>query len=198
VLAVASEVVAEVLLFHHAQGLTPGVKAFADELRAAGHTVHTPDLYDGKTFDTVDDGVVHARELGFGTLLDNGVAAADDLPAELVYAGFSLGGMPAQKLAQTRPGARGALMFHAALPLSEFGGSWPAGAPLQIHFMQDDPWAEEDLPAAREIADTVDGAELFLYPGDRHLFADNSVADYDPGAAALLKQRALDLLARVG
>jgi len=186
--------VAEVLLFHHAQGLTPGVIAFAGELRAAGHTVHTPDLYEGKTFETVDEGVAHAREVGFGTLLDNGVAAADDLPAELVYAGFSLGGMPAQKLAQTRPGARGALLFHVALPLAEFGGSWPEGTPLQIHFMEDDPWAEEDLPAAREIVRTVDGAELFLYPGDRHLFADSSVADYDEGAATLLKQRALALL----
>jgi dienelactone hydrolase len=190
---------AEVLLFHHAQGLTPGVVAFADELRAAGHVVHTPDLYDGKTFGTVDEGVEHARQIGFGTLLDNGVAAADDLPAELVYAGFSLGGMPAQKLAQSRPGARGALLFHAALPLAEFGGaSWPQGAPLQIHFMEDDPWAEEDLPAAREIVDTVEGAELFLYPGDRHLFADSSVADYDADSAALLKERALDLLARAG
>ena len=185
---------AEVLLFHHAQGRTPGVVAFADDLRAAGHTVHTPDLYDGKTFDTVEEGVAHAREVGFDTLLDNGVAAADDLPAELVYAGFSLGGMPAQKLAQTRPGARGALLFHVALPLAEFGGSWPEGTPLQIHFMEDDPWAEEDLPAAREIVRTVDGAELFLYPGDRHLFADSSVADYDEGAATLLKQRALALL----
>jgi dienelactone hydrolase len=186
--------VAEVLLFHHAQGQTPGVVAFADELRAAGHTVHAPDLYDGKTFDTVEEGVAHARELGFETLLDNGVAAAADLPAELVYAGFSLGGMPAQKLAQTRPGARGALLFHVALPLFEFGGSWPEGVPLQIHFMEDDPWAEEDLPAAREIVRTVGGAELFLYPGDRHLFADSSVSDYDPDAAALLKQRALALL----
>jgi dienelactone hydrolase len=189
---------AEVLLFHHAQGLTPGVNAFADELRAAGHTVHTPDLYEGKTFDTVDEGVAHAQGVGFDTLLDNGVAAAEGLPAELVYAGFSLGGMPAQKLAQTRSGARGALLFHTAIPLSEFGGSWPEGAPLQFHFMEDDPWAEEDLPAAREIVGMIDGAELFIYPGDRHLFADNSVADYDPGAAALLKQRALDLLARVG
>jgi len=186
--------VAEVLLFHHAQGRTPGVVAFADELRAAGHTVHTPDLYDGKTFDTVEEGVAHAREVGFDTLLDNGVAAADDLPAELVYAGFSLGGMPAQKLAQTRPGARGALLFHVALPLAVFGGSWPEGLPLQIHFMEDDPWAEEDLPVAREIARTVDGVELFLYPGDRHLFADSSVADYDEGAATLLKQRTLGLL----
>jgi|SRR3954447_4359706 len=189
--------VAEVLLFHHAQGLTPGVVAFADELRAAGHTVHTPDLYDGKTFDTVDEGVAHAKEVGFGTLLERGVAAADGLPDELVYAGFSLGGMPAQQLAQTRPGTRGALLFHAALPLSEFGGSWPEGVPLQIHFMEDDPWAEEDLPAAREIVATVEGAELFLYPGDRHLFADSSVSDYEPDAAAALSERSLSLLTGV-
>lgn len=185
---------AEVLLFHHAQGLTPGVLAFADELRAAGHVIHTPDLYDGETFGSVDEGVAHAQEIGFGTVLERGRAAADDLPAELVYAGFSLGGMPAQMLAQTRPGTRGALLFHAAIPLLEFGGSWPEGAPLQIHFMEDDPWAEEDLPAAREIAETVEGAELFLYPGNRHLFADNSVPEYDEGAATLLRQRVLSFL----
>ena len=168
--------------------------SFADELRAAGHVVHTPDLYDGKTFGTVDEGVGHAREVGFDTILERGRAAAEDLPAELVYAGFSLGGMPAQMLAQTRPGTRGALLFHAAVPLSEFGGSWPQGAPLQTHFMEDDPWAEEDLPAARDIAETIGGAELFLYPGNRHLFADNSVSDYDEGAATLLEQRVLSFL----
>jgi dienelactone hydrolase len=189
-----SDRMAEVLLFHHAQGLTPGVAAFADDLRAAGHVVHTPDLYEGKTFGTVDEGVAHAQEIGFGTVLERGGAAAEDLPAELVYAGFSLGAMPAQMLAQTRPGTRGALLFHAAIPLSEFGGSWPEGAPLQMHFMQDDPWAEEDLPAAREIAERIEGAELFLYPGDRHLFADNSVSDYDEAAATLLKERALSFL----
>ena len=188
---------AEVLLFHHAQGLTPGVLAFADELRAAGHTVHTPDLYDGKTFDTVEEGVANAREIGFQNVVERGRAAADDLPAELVYAGFSLGGMPAQLLAQTRQGARGALLFHAAIPPSEFGGPWPEGVPLEIHFMEDDPWAEEDIPAAREIVETVDDAELFLYPGDKHLFADNSVADYDEEAATLLKQRVADFLQRV-
>lgn len=187
---------AEVLLFHHAQGLTPGVRAFADELRQAGHTVHTPDLYDGATFETVDEGVAHARELGLGNLVDRGVAAADGLPDELVYAGFSLGGMPAQKLAQTRAGSQGALLYHAALPPTEFGSGWPEGVPLQIHFMEDDPWAEEDLPAAREIAATTDGAELFLYPGDRHLFADSSLPDYDAEAAGLLKQRTLTFLAR--
>ena len=187
----------EILLFHHAQGQTRGFLAFADELRAAGHVVHAPDLYDGKTFTDLNEGVGYAREVGFGTIGERGRLAADGLPNELVYAGFSLGGMPAQMLAQTRPGTRGTLLFHAAIPVSEFGGSWPHGAPLQIHFMEDDPWAEEDVPAAREIADTIEGAELFLYPGDRHLFADNSVSDYDEEAAALLKQRALSFLAGV-
>jgi dienelactone hydrolase len=188
---------AEVLLFHHAQGQTPGFLAFADELRAAGHTVHTPDLYDGKTFDDIDDGVGYARETGFGEILERGRRSADGLPNELVYAGFSLGGMPAQLLAQTRPGAKGALLFHAALPPSEFGGPWPDGVPLQIHFMENDPWAEEDLPAAREIAESVEGAELFLYPGDKHLFADSSLADYDEQAAALLEERVAAFLAAI-
>jgi dienelactone hydrolase len=185
---------AEVLLFHHAHGLTPGVREFADELREAGHTVHTPDLYDGATFETTEEGVAHAQQIGFGNVAERGRAAADGLPAELVYAGFSLGGMPAQLLAQTRAGAQGALLFHAAIPPSEFGGPWPDGVPLQIHFMENDPWAEEDLPAAREIAVRVAGAELFLYPGDRHLFADSSLPDYDEHCAMLLKERVLTFL----
>ena len=185
---------AELLLFHHAHGQTEGFLAFADELRAAGHVVHTPDLYDGKTFADLDDGVGYAKQVGFDTIGERGRLAADGLPNELVYAGFSLGAMPAQMLAQTRPGAKGALLFSAAFPASEFGGPWPPGVPLQIHMMEDDEWAVEDLPAARELVETTDGAELFLYPGDRHLFADNSLPDYDERAATLLKQRVLRLL----
>ena len=184
----------EMLLFHHAQGQTEGFRAFAEELRAAGHTVHTPDLYDGKTFATLDDGVGYAKQVGFDAILERGENAAANLPSELVYAGFSLGVMPAQKLAQTRPGAKGALFFSAAFPTSEFGGSWPQGVPLQIHMMEEDEWALEDLPAARELVEAVDGAELFLYPGDRHLFADSSLPDYDEGAAALLTERVLAFL----
>jgi dienelactone hydrolase len=189
--------VAEILLYHHAQGQTPGFLAFANELRAAGHTVHTPDLYDGKTFASLEDGMSNAREVGFGTIMERGEEAAVDLPAELVYAGFSLGVMIAQKLAQTRPGAKGALLFSAALPASEFGGAWPQGVPLQIHMMEADEWAMEDLPAARELVETVDGAELFLYPGDRHLFTDSSLADYDEQAAAQVKERVLAFLKSV-
>lgn len=187
----------EILLFHHAQGQTPGFLAFADELRAAGHVVHAPDLFDGKTFDDLDEGVRHAGEVGFGTILERGRRAADGLPSELVYAGFSLGVMPAQSLAQTRPGAKGALFFSAALPASEFGDAWPETLPLQIHMMEDDPWAEEDLPAARELVESA-GAELFLYPGRGHLFADSSLSDYDQEAATLLEERVLAFLGRVG
>jgi dienelactone hydrolase len=186
--------VAEVLLFHHAQGLTPGVLSFADRLRADGHVVHAPDLYDGKTFADLEEGVAYAKEVGFGTILERGLRAADGLPDELVYAGFSLGVMPAQMLAQTRPGAQGALLFSAALPPSEFDGPWPESVPLQIHMMEDDEWVDEDIVAARELAETVESAELFVYPGDRHLFADDSLPDYDEAATELLVQRVLSFL----
>jgi dienelactone hydrolase len=190
---------AEVVLFHHAQGQTTGFLAFAEALRAAGHTVHAPDLYEGRTFPTLDAGVAYAKQVGFDTLGERGRLAADSLPNEVVYAGFSLGAMPAQMLAQTRPGARGALLFHAAFPTSEFGGPWPQGVPLQIHMMEADEWVQEgDLDAARELNRTIDVAELFLYPGDRHLFADNSLPDYDERAAALLMQRVLAFLKNVG
>lgn len=187
----------EVVLYHHAQGLTEGVKAFADELRAAGHDVHTPDLYDGNTYTSLDDGIAYAKEVGFGTILERGRLAAEGLPSDVVYSGFSLGVMPAQMLAQTRPGAQGALLFSAALPTSEFGNGWPEGVPAQIHMMKDDEWAEEDLPAARELTEAVDGAELFLYEGDAHLFADSSLPDYDEAAATLLTERVLAFLQRV-
>ena len=185
---------AEILLFHHAQGQTAGFLVIAEALRAAGHTVHTPDLYDGNTFATLDEGVGYAKQVGFETLAERGTRAADGLPAELVYSGFSLGVLPAQMLAQTRPGARGALLFSAAFPAAEFGGRWPSGVPLQIHMMEGDEWALEDLPAARALVESVDNAELFLYPGDKHLFADSSLPDYDEAAAKLLAERVLTFL----
>jgi dienelactone hydrolase len=85
---------AEMLLFHHAHGLTPGVIAFAERLRRAGHTVHAPDLYEGRDFDSLDEGIAHAREVGFGSIIERGRLAAEGLTSELVYAGFSLGVMP--------------------------------------------------------------------------------------------------------
>jgi dienelactone hydrolase len=190
---------AEVLLFHHAHGLTDGCLAFAEQLRGAGHVVHAPDLYDGNTFAELDDGIGYAGQVGFGTILKRGRLAAEDLPNEIAYAGFSLGAMPAQMLAQTRPGAKGAVLLHAAVPISEFGGTWPQGLPLQIHMMEADELAvrDGDLDVARELAETIETAELFLYPGDRHLFADSSLPDYDESAARLVGQRVLGFLAAV-
>ncbi len=186
---------AEVLLFHHAQGRTPGVLAFADELRRAGHVVHVPDLFDGRTFGSIDNGMAYVQQVGFGEIIERGTRAADELPRELVYAGFSLGVLPAQKLAQTRPGAQGALLFYACVA-AEFG-SWPDGVPVQIHGMDADPIfaGEGDLDAARTLVESVKQAELFLYPGDQHYFADASLPSYDPDAAALLTGRVLSFLA---
>jgi dienelactone hydrolase len=187
---------AEVLLFHHAQGQTSGFKAFADLLRDAGHTVHTPDLYDGRTFDSLEEGVGHAQKLGFGELLDRGTATADELPPGLVYAGISLGVMPAQKLAQTRPGARAALLLEACLPVSEFGSGWPDGVPVQVHGAEGDPFfaGEGDLEAARALVKESPGAELFVYPSRQHLFSDSSLPSYDADAAGLLNERVLRFL----
>ena len=183
---------AEVLLFHHVHGLTDGCLAFADDLRAAGHVVHAPDLYDGKTFGDLDEGMAYAKEVGFDTIVERGRLAAESLPDELVYGGFSLGAVPAQMLAQTRPGARGALLFHAAIPTSEFGGPWPPGVPLQIHTMEDDELGDVDV--ARELVAGIEGAELFLYPGDEHLFTDRSLSAYDESAASLVMERVLGFL----
>lgn len=188
---------ADVLLFHHAQGQTAGFHAFADELRRAGHTVHTPDLFDGRTFSTIEEGMAYAEQLGFpDAIIERGERAANELPAELVYAGFSLGVVPAQRLAQTRPGARGALLFYSCVPLEYFGGSWPLGVPVQIHGMDADPFFvdEGDIDAARELVASAEDAELFLYPGDQHYFADSSLPSYDADAAALLNRRVLEFL----
>jgi len=190
---------AEVLLFHHAQGQTEGFHAFADELRGAGHTVHTPDLFDGRTFGSIDEGLAYVGEAGFGAILERGVSAADDLPEGLVYGGFSLGVLPAQKLAQTRPGARGALLFYSCVPVSEFGEAWPEGVPVQVHGADADPFFvdEGDIDAARELVASAEDAELFLYPGDQHYFADSSLPSYDEGATKLLTERVLAFLERV-
>ena len=188
---------AEIVLFHHAQGLTPGVAAFADELRYAGHIVHAPDLFDGRIFDSLEKGMSFVKEVGFGEVMARGVRAVEELPAELIYAGFSLGVVPAQMLAQTRPGARGALLFYSCVPVSEFGQTWPKGVPVQVHGMDADPIFvdEGDIDAARALIEEAKNGELFLYPGDQHYFADSSLPSYDAEATLLLLQRVVAFLA---
>jgi dienelactone hydrolase len=194
---------ADVVLFHHVQGLTDGVRAFADELRAGGHTVHTPDLFEGEKPPTIDDGIALVQSIGDEVLASRADAAVADLPAGLVYGGFSFGEATAQRLAQTRPGARGALLYESCIPITgEWAfGPWPAGVPVQIHGMDKDPFfaLEGDIDAARELVATVgpDLAALFTYPGDQHLFTDSSLPSYDADATALVLQRSRELLDRV-
>ena len=188
---------AEVVLFHHALGLTQGVIALAEDLRAAGHVVHAPDLFVGRVFDTLDQGVQHAQEIGFGEIIQRGARAVDGLASELVYVGLSLGVLPAQYLAQTRAGARGAVFLHACLPRSEFGSAWPEDLPAQIHAMDADPFfvGDGDIEAAKALLAESADVRLFLYPGDAHLFSDRSLAAFDPAAAAVLERQLLDFLA---
>ena len=195
---------AEVVLFHHLQGLTEGVRAFAGELRAGGHTVHTPDLFDGQRPASIDDGAKLVESIGDEVLAERADQAVAGLPENLVYGGFSFGVISAQRLAQTRPGARGALLYEACLPISgEWAiGPWPDGVPVQIHGMDKDPFfgLEGDIDAARELVETVgpELGELFVYPGDRHLFTDSSLPSYDPDATALVVQRSRQFLDRTG
>ena len=183
---------AEVVVFHHALGLTDWVQGFADELRAAGHTVHTPDLYDGRTFGSIDEGLAYSEEQVGGPMgvVERARAAVATLPGEVVYVGFSLGVLAAQSLAQTRPGARGAVLCYSALPLGQWGDNWPEtwpeGVELQLHILEGD----EDVEFAEGLAETVEGADLYVYPGTEHYFA-----EHDADAAVLLRQRVQDFLA---
>lgn len=192
---------AEVVLFHHARGLTEGVDRFAEAVRSAGHVVHTPDLFAGVRPESLDVGLALIRELGdeLDARADRAVAT---LPGELVYAGFSVGESVAQRLAQTRPGARGALLYESCIPVtgeSAFG-PWPDGVPVQVHGAEGDEFFGEDLPAARELVEVAgpELAELFLYPADGHLFTDSSLPSYDATAAAVVIERSTEFLARLG
>jgi dienelactone hydrolase len=195
---------AEVILFHHVQGLTDGVRAFAAGLRTGGHTVHTPDLYEGERFASIDDGFAYLQSVGDEAMGERAERALAGLPPGLVYAGFSWGESIAQRLAQTRPGARGALLYEGCIPITgEWAfGPWPDGVPVQIHGADKDPFfgLEADIDAARELVEIVgpDLAELFAYPGDQHLFTDNSLPSYDADATTLVRQRSLSFLDRIG
>jgi dienelactone hydrolase len=186
-----------VVLFHSVLGLRPAVLATGDALRAAGHEVAVPDLYDGEVFDDMDVAVRHYEGIGVPEMIRRTEAAVADLPADVVYAGFSNGGASAEYLAASRPGARGALLLHAALPLAGLGiPAWPAGVPVQVHYAVSDPWRSAD--GVDLLAESVRASggrfEFFEYPVTGHLFADPGLPEYDATSAELLLERMLQFL----
>lgn len=189
---------AEILLFHHARGLTPGVQRFADVLRDAGHTVHAPDLYEGRTFDDTESGVEHMNELGRDVLAQRAAGAAAGVPDGLVYAGMSMGcGYAAWLALQHRPGsARGMLFLFGAPDPRWFETDWPEGLPAIALQTLDDPWREASEDEG--FRTRVPGGELVDYPGSGHLFLDDSTDDYDEAVAAQATERILTWLAGLG
>jgi len=183
----------DVVRFHHALGQTPGFLGFARDLRAAGHEVVTPDLYEGRVFSDLDAGVAFADGLGTQEVIARAARAVEGLAPQVVYAGFSLGSVAAQALAQGRAGAIGALLYHGGAAPRWFPQPWPPHVPVQIHTTENDPWV--DLEECRELAAAASRAELYIYPGSAHLFADPDSGEYEPGAAGLLFERTLEFLA---
>jgi dienelactone hydrolase len=191
--------VAHIVLFHHAQGLRPDVTDWADAWRDAGHEVETPDLYEGVTFERLEDGIAHRDELGIPALIQKSGEFLEGLPQDLVYAGFSMGASTAHYFAVTRPGARGALLMHGTAPPQSLGGAeWPSTAPAQLHYAEEDPYLDTDNIEAFERSVRTAGAplEVFTYPGDRHLFADPDGPDYDEASAKLMLERELEFLGK--
>lgn len=188
---------AQIVLFHHARGLTDGVRAFAETLRAAGHTVHTPDLYEGRLFDTTEAGVAHMQEVGQETLMRRAALATADLPDGLVYAGMSMGCGPATWLAlcERRGSARAMLYLFGAPDPQWFEVQWPEGLPAVAHQSVDDPWREAEEDAG--FRERVPGGRLLDYPGNGHLFLDASTEDYDPVAAQQATEHILGWLEEV-
>jgi dienelactone hydrolase len=188
---------AEVILFHHALGVTDGVRAFADQLRDGGHSVTVGDLFGGTTFGTIEEGVAYEEQLGWDEMIARSEAAIAPLPPQVLIGGFSLGAVYAQRLVQTREGALGALLYHGGdNPPETFEVPWPAGAELQVHVSEDDKWFNRE--GCEQLVSDVPGAELFLYPGSAHLFTDRSWEEYDEAATALVIERTLAFLNRVG
>ncbi|WP_418276900.1 dienelactone hydrolase family protein [Isoptericola jiangsuensis] len=183
----------EIVLFHHARGLTAGVRDLADVLGSHGHTVHTPDLFEGRVFDTVDDGVAHASSIGEDVLAARAAQATAALPTALVYGGLSMGAARAAEGVLTRPGARGAFFLYGAVAPSWWSATWPRDVPSQVHVTERDPWREPEAEA--EYVTDVPHGELFRYPGAGHLFAEPDDPAYDAGAAGLATRRILGLLA---
>lgn len=191
---------ATIVLFHHVQGLTPGVQAMAAELRAAGHSVHTLDLFAGKLPKDLEAGIRMANKIGEDKIQERVDKLFTKLPEELVYIGTSWGAALAQQCAQQRPGALAAVLLESFVDLEADWsfGPWPEGVPVQIHGMDEDPFFanEGDLEAAEHFVEGEgrDVAQLFTYPGDRHLFTDNSLRSHDAQARDLVMERVIKFL----
>ncbi|MFD0310380.1 dienelactone hydrolase family protein [Streptomyces sp. NPDC127119] len=184
-----------IMLFHSTFGLRPAVRDAADRLRAAGHEVWTPDLFGGRTFETVEEGMAFKDELGKEELLKRAVlAAAPYSERGLVYAGFSLGAATAQTLALGDDKARGLLLLHGTSDIAETASV--DELPVQLHVAEPDAFEPDDWLTAWYLQMGKAGAdvEIYRYAGAGHLYTDPGLPDYDEEAAEATWRVALGFL----
>ncbi|MFF9487886.1 dienelactone hydrolase family protein [Streptomyces sp. NPDC014676] len=184
-----------IMLFHSTYGLRPAVRRAADRLRAAGHEVWTPDLFEGSTFDTVEDGMAYKEGIGKDELLKRAVlAAAPYSERGLVYAGFSFGASVAQTLALGDDKARGLLLLHGTSDIAE--NASVDELPVQLHVAEPDPFETDDWLTAWYLRMGRAGAdvEVYRYAGAGHLYTDSELPDYDEEAAEATWRVALGFL----
>jgi dienelactone hydrolase len=195
----------EVVLFHSVLGHSPGVFSAAERLRTAGHTIHTPDFFDGEVFDDLEEGMRKEEALGFQEIARRARDSVAGLPEGLVFCGFSLGAVHAEALAASRPGALGAVLMAGAVPveaLEEYFGieRWPEGVPVRVHYAEDDPWVEaeeEVVPLGEAVRGAGAAFEAHSYPGSGHLFFEPGVPEYDLASSEEMWERVLDFLDRI-
>jgi len=191
----------EIVLFHSTFGLRPAVEDFAAALRADGHTVHTPDLFDGEVFSRMEDGIKKRDTLGMQGLMKKAAQAAATTPTATVFAGFSLGAAAAFATGVRRPTTNALILMHGALDPSEIGlTTWPGRIRVQVHYAQGDPWVEEESVLALQKAVRASGAafESHQYDCTGHLFGDKDLPDFDAASAASMTERVLRFLWALG
>jgi dienelactone hydrolase len=188
---------AHIVLFHSVLGLRPAVHQFAEELRKAGHQVTTPDFYDGRIFESFEEGNTKWFANGIPAILQRAQDACKELDGDLLFGGFSNGAAVAEFMAATHPKAKGALLMHGALPLEMLQlSAWPAKVPVQLHYNAEDPFRNPENDSALEKAVRASSAafEEFLYEDHTHLFTDPDLPDYNEASARLLMKRALGFI----
>jgi dienelactone hydrolase len=173
---------------------------FSDKLKEDGHQVHVVDLYDGISFNDMQEALAYFMSIGIPEMMDRSVTYTKDLPKDSIYIGFSNGGASALLLAGSIPGAMGCILIHAALPISELGiEQWPTSVPVEVHYAKIDPWKDDAgiEKLSNDVLSSSASYKYYEYPIEGHLFTDEMMPEYSEEYSNLLFERVLSFIDRI-